>query len=203
MKMEFNVCERLAAPVIIGCTFMDRFVEAINPRRRQLLLDDGTIIPIVRKPLQNPPESESPEETERSKTEKFNKVRLAKSVALPAHSHSWVPLVSPKTGSQVLQPIHRIYQTRGVTVGNGVVQIERNRPFDVLMGNFTEHEVRLPKGMVVALLLPTPTVVLPTTLSIADVLGFKFKEGTEDEESMEEEAVEELFCCGSPKSFRN
>ena len=50
MKCTFIVCERLAAPVILGCEFNDRFVEAIYPRRKLVELDDGTKVPIVRKP---------------------------------------------------------------------------------------------------------------------------------------------------------
>ena len=50
MKCKFIVCERLAAPVILGCDFNDKFVEAIYPRRKMVELDDGTKVPIVRKP---------------------------------------------------------------------------------------------------------------------------------------------------------
>ena len=50
MKCKFVVCERLVAPVIQGCEFNDRFFEAIYPRRTLVELDDGTNVPIVRKP---------------------------------------------------------------------------------------------------------------------------------------------------------
>ena len=57
VKVEFIVCERLAAAVILGCDFMDRFVEAIYPRRKTIEMDDGTTVPIVRRPLKRPPQS--------------------------------------------------------------------------------------------------------------------------------------------------
>ena len=50
MRCTFIVCERLTAPVLLGCEFNDKFVEAIYPRRKLVELDDGTKIPIVRKP---------------------------------------------------------------------------------------------------------------------------------------------------------
>ena len=49
VKLEFIVCARLAAPLILGCDFMDRFVEAIYPRKKTVEMDDGTTIPITRK----------------------------------------------------------------------------------------------------------------------------------------------------------
>ena len=53
-KSEFLVCERLAAPMIIGADFCDKFVEAILPRKRRVELHDGTTIPIVRKVPKGP-----------------------------------------------------------------------------------------------------------------------------------------------------
>ena len=50
MKFTLIVYERLAAPVILGCEFNNRFVEAIYPRRKLVELNDGTKVPIVRKP---------------------------------------------------------------------------------------------------------------------------------------------------------
>ena len=44
----FYVAPSLAAPVILGCDFCDRHVEAIQPRRRVVEMDDGSTIPILR-----------------------------------------------------------------------------------------------------------------------------------------------------------
>ena len=56
-KAEFIVCEQLAAPVIIGCDFCDRFAEAIYPRKKTIELGDGSTVPIVRRPLKRSPKS--------------------------------------------------------------------------------------------------------------------------------------------------
>ena len=50
LKCKFIVCERLAAPVILGSDFNHKFVEAIYPRRKMVELYDGTKVPVVRKP---------------------------------------------------------------------------------------------------------------------------------------------------------
>ena len=54
VKLEFIVCESLAAPLILGCDVMDRFVEAIYPRKKTVKMDDETTIPITQKPLKLP-----------------------------------------------------------------------------------------------------------------------------------------------------
>ena len=41
-KTSFIVCEKLTVPVILGCDFCDKFVEAIRPLRRVVELDGGT-----------------------------------------------------------------------------------------------------------------------------------------------------------------
>ena len=50
VKVDFIVCDRLAADIVLGCDFCDRYIEAIRPRQRAVELEDGTLVPIVRKP---------------------------------------------------------------------------------------------------------------------------------------------------------
>ena len=49
VKLDFIVCERLSAPLILGCDFMDRFAEAIYPRTKTVEMDEGSTIPITPK----------------------------------------------------------------------------------------------------------------------------------------------------------
>lgn len=57
---EFILCERLAAPVKNGCDFCDRVVEAIYPRKKTIQLDDGSTVPILRRPLKRSRSSRLP-----------------------------------------------------------------------------------------------------------------------------------------------
>lgn len=50
-KVQFNVCERLTAPLIFGRDYADKFIEAVYPRRHEIELDEGFTITIVRKLL--------------------------------------------------------------------------------------------------------------------------------------------------------
>lgn len=50
VNVDFIVCERLAASLILGCDFSDRFVQTIYPRKKEMKFNDGTMAPICRKP---------------------------------------------------------------------------------------------------------------------------------------------------------
>ena len=49
MSLTFIVCRTLAAPLILGCDFCDRFVEAIFPRQKTILMDDGNTVSIIQR----------------------------------------------------------------------------------------------------------------------------------------------------------
>jgi len=49
-KTKFYVVEKLATDVLLGCDYCDKFVEAIKQRKRVVELEDGTEVPIIRKP---------------------------------------------------------------------------------------------------------------------------------------------------------
>ncbi len=112
VKIEFNVCERLSAPFIVGRTFMARFVEAINPKKCRILLEYGTVAPIVRKPIDNPAEPKIEAEEISMVPAKDRRVRPANPVSLSPNSQTWISLVAPRVGTHILQPVHRIYQSK-------------------------------------------------------------------------------------------
>ncbi|CAN8069508.1 unnamed protein product, partial [Agarophyton chilense] len=51
VKLDFIVCRKLATPIILGCDFCDKFIDAIRPRLKRVEMEDGSSVPIVRRPL--------------------------------------------------------------------------------------------------------------------------------------------------------
>ena len=82
----------------------------------------------------------------------------------------------------VVQPYDALYARNSVIVTNGVVQVDPHKPFGVLIANFGKTPYRLSKNQVVGHLLPHPTAVLPSAISLADVLGVTV-DSTEDDSS--------------------
>lgn len=60
---------------------------------------------------------------------------------------------------------------------NGVVQVEPNRTFRVLIANFGVHSYRLAKNEVVAILIPHPTAVVPTSICLLEILRIVNEKG--------------------------
>ena len=174
VESDFVVCETLAAEVIIGADYMDRFVEAILPRKKCVELADGSTVPIVRRPLARPPSAPPlppDQEYQESGGRVSNKLRVETPVKLEPAMQTWVSVVSPRHGVMVVQPNEKLFHNHGVAPTNGVVQIEPNRPFRILVANFGKHAKSLVKNQVLGTLLPHPTFVIPTPVKFAEVLG--------------------------------
>ena len=142
VKVEFIVCERLAAPVILGCDFCDRFVEAIFPRKRLIEMDDGTTVPITRRSLRHP-YKQVRTDLKKDEAEKLPygrrvslKLRVAKNVVLPPETQTWVTVTTKRHGLAVIQPNDDLYHRESISATNGVVQVEPDKPFRVLVANF-------------------------------------------------------------------
>ena len=174
VKAEFLVCERLAAPAILGCDFCDRFVEAIYPRKRVVELEDGSTIPIVRRPLRREPDAPKLPAVQEYVTPKGRvspNIRVARAVTLQPGTQTWVEVTSEKSGLVVVQPHEKLYQTGNICATNGVIHIEPKQSFRILLANFGLSPYRLAKNQVVAAALPHPTGIIPSNISMAEVLG--------------------------------
>ena len=96
VNVEFIVCERPAAPVILGCDVCDRFVDAIFARKRLIKMYDGTTVPITRRSLRHPYKQVRTGLKE-DEAEKLplggrvsTKLRVSKNVVLSPETQTWV-----------------------------------------------------------------------------------------------------------------
>ncbi|CAN8071373.1 unnamed protein product, partial [Agarophyton chilense] len=152
VKLTFIVCRSLAAPVILGCHYCDRFFDAIRPRLKQVELEDGSTVPIVRQPLKRASRkhvplsaAKEPTPTNRDST----KLRVASSVTIPPESQVMVSVNSRQHGLQVVQPLPSLYEKFQLTVANGIVQVTPNSPFRVLVANLGKAPQTLAKNQVI------------------------------------------------------
>eukprot|EP00171_Calliarthron_tuberculosum_P022177 IDg22177t1 len=97
---EFLVCERLAAPVILGCTHMDRHVRAIFPMEKRILLQDGSSETIVRRPLRRPPTLKRPGNSqEKLQVPRLsNRVRVVRGETIAPGEQRWIRVSSRLSG---------------------------------------------------------------------------------------------------------
>ena len=178
-KAEFILCERLAAPVIVGCDFCDLFVEAIYSRKETIELDDGSTLPIVRRPLKRSPKAPPlPDSQEYVGADGRTslKVRVAQNVILPPETQTWVYVKTERHGVMVLNPMdcmayNKLYADKGVIVTNSVVQAQPHTTFCVLIANFTKKPQPLVKNQVVPTLQTHPLEVFQINIHLHEVLG--------------------------------
>ena len=173
-RVDFVVCERLSVPVILGCDFCDRHVEAIRPRSKEVELDDGTTVPIVKAPAKRSRESVPlpqafafPSHRDRIST----KVRLTEPYRLQPGTQTWVRVTSTFHGTGILHSRSVLYERHGIAVTNGIVQVEPNKTFRILLSNFSERVRLVQRNQVVAELLDHPLAMSASNLRVGELLG--------------------------------
>lgn len=72
----------------------------------------------------------------------------------------------------VLQPETRLFERHSLKRSSGLVQVEPEVLYKILIANFFSIRRKTSKGQVVPTVLSHPTQVLPSTVTIAEVFGF-------------------------------
>ncbi|CAN8070210.1 unnamed protein product [Agarophyton chilense] len=185
VKLDFIVCQKSSAPVILGCDFCDRFVEAIFPRQRRVEMEDGSYTPIVCRPLRRATKKHVPLTAAQEpgpNNRESNKLHVAASLCVSPESQMMVNVTSRKHGLRVLQPLSSLYDRHSLAIANGFVHVEPNQPFHVLIANLVNVPQYLVKNQVIRYVMPHPIAIVPTKLTAADVLGLVHtKEGDSPE----------------------
>jgi hypothetical protein len=152
VRAQFLVVQNLAADCILGCQFIDRQVQAILPKEKQIRLIDGSSIPILHDvdPLVPCPEPSVPPVVVSTK------VRVARFITIPAHAEVPVQVQCAAPGVRFLQAYHRPHDHTGVSLANVVADIIPLEQFTVRVLNDSGHSRVLSKGMVLGHALPHP-----------------------------------------------
>ena len=168
-RVAFLVAERLAVSVIIGTSFMNRHVRGIMCMDGEIWLTRAKI-PILsrhprRKPGAEPPlesrkvtEDPSPNR-ERDNVNLPHTVKLAKFVTIPAKSQLAVPVRTEASGLVFIEPKHSVLARHNVRTANGVAEVKGNRPFTIVVSNFSDQPRMLHKGMTIGYATRNPTGV--------------------------------------------
>ena len=177
---EFVVCEKLAVPLILGADYCDRFVEAIYPRKKTVELADFSEVPIIRwfsarkmRKALVPGEDETEGKGERISP----RVKVARPTTIEPGTQRVVECTSKRAGLVVVQRYSPLYEKHGLTCTNGVVQVEPDRPFCLLIAIFREYPLRVQKGQVVAELLPRREPCSRAKPPSVKCSGFKKRQG--------------------------
>ena len=139
VETDFIVCERLAAEVVLGAAFMDKCVQAILPCKKSVEIIDGSTVPIVRKPWGRPPTAPPLAEEQGYRKDHgiiSPKLRVESPVVLESSMQTWVSVTTQRHGTMIVQPSDELCAKHSVVATNGIVHVEPNIPFRILVANF-------------------------------------------------------------------
>ncbi|CAN8068861.1 unnamed protein product [Agarophyton chilense] len=159
VKLHFIVCRSLPAPLILGCDFCDRFVEAVVPRLKRVELDDGSSVPIVSRPPKRASKKHVPLPAAQEFPAAFREsttLRVDESICIPKKSHSWVRVSSRQHGTRTVRPIPSLSNRHQLAFADGMVHIEPNKSFGVCVSNSGEKHRYLVRNQVIARVAPHP-----------------------------------------------
>ena len=164
-RVTFIVVDKLSCPVLLGTKFFNRHVDAINCRKGTVQFT-GDTIPILghhapgelwQDPDRNVSECQdfaTLEDGTRVKTgcdHGLTFIRLSMSFTLQPNSQTQMLVTSRMKGLVVTEQKGSISTKLGIRFMNSVHEVMENRPFMILLSNFSLHALTLPKGMVIAL----------------------------------------------------
>ena len=71
-------------------------------------------------------------------------VKAVQSIVIPAESQTWITVTASRHRLEEIEPIEHFYKSWSLAIANGVVRVEPDLPFRVLIANFQKH----PQGIV-------------------------------------------------------
>ena len=170
LRIPFIMADQLAVPVLLGTALIDTHVRCIDIEAQQLELRQGGSVTIVDgKEEPTPPTRRHGRQTSRAdaRDEAPQAIRIARWVTIPARSQARVR-VTTTVGLVFMEPKPSLQPRHGVSLTNGVVEIQSNQIFDVTVANFSRRERRLPKHTVVRYPKRNPLAILTPERRVAE-----------------------------------
>ena len=93
--------------------------------------------------------ADPPSNRERDNVNLLHTVKLAKFVTIPAKSQLAVPVRTEASGLVFIEPKHSVPARNNVRTANGVAEVKGNRPFTIVVLNFSDQRRMLHKGMTI------------------------------------------------------
>ena len=193
-RVPFLVVTNLAVDCILGTTFLDRHVKAILPPQRKVLFHHAPSVALTgvtpsrhdrkmasRGPSQQLPQEENSADRKRAQfptNVPSRKIRVVRGVTIPPMTQAMVRVATPVGGLCFLQNHPKTAHKNLCLMAQGVMDLFPGEPFTVLVSNFGNRAVHVPKHTVVGLALPSPTHILTLGVSAPERPKLRKGEGT-------------------------
>ena len=78
----------------------------------------------------------------------FPVIRVSCTITIPSGYQSSVSVTVHSSGTYILVPKTALFRTKRILLANGVAEVQSGVPFSVLVTNYGDFPVRLPKGFI-------------------------------------------------------
>lgn len=142
--VKFKVNERLGTNVLPGCDFCDTNVDSILSRLREVELDDGTVVPLIRpawKRTRGKIALPVDLKYRSTKHRPSQNVKATKAIILQPNLKNWVQVISVRTGIVIIEP-HKVLGISQKYLDSTVVyQVEKGKNFRIFLEHFGPESV--------------------------------------------------------------
>ena len=92
-------------------------------------------------------------------------------MTLQPGTNTWVEVTTNTRGLVQIEPARRLFNTHMCLAGHGIAQVERNKPFRILVANFGKVARKLLPGQGIAQANSHPTRIYESDITHAELLG--------------------------------
>ena len=141
-RLTLIVVERLSTYLILGCDFIDNHVESVKPRLQKVMMKKDR-------------EFESNGGSPPSYAKRLEcEIRIAHKAVIPPSSEMVISVRCYDWGTFYMQPRSESHEKQRVWLTNGVIKIQQDVPFTVILSNFSSVPQRLHKNQIVGYAVP-------------------------------------------------
>ena len=163
VRQSFLVVRNLNADAILGTTYIDGQVEAIQPRRKQATLRNGSVVKIQKRGATIPTVRRTKENLEPVVTD-LHKIRVSRRTTIAPHSEVQMPVTIPVNGTVLLVPKPELYDKYRLSIANGLADVRSNVPLIIRVANLSKVPRTLAKNQVLGDVEIAPSTILDIQL---------------------------------------
>ena len=171
VNVWFGVSRNLIQRVILGTPFYYRFIKGIFPQERKVVPIDSKPVPILANPavhnetalphkISEVHMADAAETLRRLQVHKNCNVRVAKARWLEPWEESTVLCTSKTSGLCIVNPKTELLDKKSIQAAVGIHDIIPNRPFYMLVSNFSSYCVWLQKNTTIAFADDVPHTII-------------------------------------------
>jgi len=136
------VVQRLAVPVLLGTSFINRHVEALHPRRKRVRWSTDALVPILSCTARG--------KRERRRSPRDATVRLVQRRVLPPRTRIAMMVTSDVAGQVLVAPYNRLHKHHRCQTARGLAIVVPGHSFSVEVASISDKLVCLHKGIIIA-----------------------------------------------------